>query len=73
MLSQLGAVRSKQAKKLTILSASIASRVYPNQQFVGKIGAIGWDSGQGCLYCECSDQIGTVNIDDGSGGSDVGL
>ena len=38
---------SKQAKQLTILSASVASRVYPNQLFVGTISAIGWDSGQG--------------------------
>ena len=35
-------------KQLTILSASVAGRVYPNQQFVGTIGAIGRDSGQGC-------------------------
>ena len=48
MLSQLGADRSKQAKQLTILSASVAGRVYPNQKFVGTIGAIGRDSGQGC-------------------------
>ena len=63
MLSQLSAdsmQASKQAKQQTILSASIASRVYPNQQFVGTIGAIGWDSGQGCEYRECPDQIGTV-------------
>ena len=51
----------KQAKQQTILSASIASRVYPNQQFVGTIGAIGRDSGQGCEYRECPDQIGTVD------------
>ena len=50
----------KQASKQTILSASIASRVYPNQQFVGTIGAIGQDSGQGREYRECPDQIGTV-------------
>ena len=63
MLSQLGAdsIASKQAKQQTILSASIASRVYPNQQFVGTIGAIGRDSGQGCEYRECPDQIGTVD------------
>ena len=32
---------------VTILSVSVA-RIYPNQQFVGTIGAIGRDSGQGC-------------------------
>ena len=50
----------KQAKQQTILSASIASRVYPNQQFVGTIVAIGRDSGQECEYRECPDQIRTV-------------
>ena len=36
MLSQLGADRSKQAK-LSNLSASIASRVYPNNSLSGQL------------------------------------
>ena len=47
MMSQLDANRSKKVKQLTILSASVAKTGYPNQPFVGTIGAIGRDSGQG--------------------------
>ena len=63
MQSQLGAdsmQASKQAKQQTILSASIASRVYPNQQFVGTIGAIGRDSGRGWSVPTKSGRLATM-------------